>query len=143
MPLLRVALWLIVGVNIRLDYASRWTRMVWGGLPGTVQPFYPAQFLENDTPPILRRPDWPQSAFTLAAILIAEHARFSPAIAAQPMRTEQPRELFIDRADRPLIRYGCPNQPIHILHRLDLCSDDTHPNFTIPLGAISMAYNHL
>ena len=33
MSLLRVALRLIVGVNICVHHASRWTRMVWGGLP--------------------------------------------------------------------------------------------------------------
>jgi hypothetical protein len=59
MSLLWVAFRLILGVNICLDYASGWTRMVGSGLPGIVHQFHPAQFLENDAPPILRRPDWP------------------------------------------------------------------------------------
>ena len=75
MSLLRVALRLILGVNICLHHASRWTRMVWGSLPGAVHQFHAPQFFENDTTPILRRPDRPQSALTLAAILITEHSR--------------------------------------------------------------------
>src|SRR5262249_26697947 len=96
MSLLRVALRLILGVNLCLHHASRWTRMVWRGLPGTVHQFRAAQFLNNDTTPILRRPDRPQSALALAAILIAEHARLAQAIAAQPVRAKQPRKVFID-----------------------------------------------
>jgi hypothetical protein len=84
MPLLRVTLQLILGINIRVHDASRWTRMVWGGLPGAVHQFHPTQLLEHDATPILRRPDRPESAFALAPILIAEHARLAQAIAAQP-----------------------------------------------------------
>ncbi len=138
MSLLRVALRLIVGVNICVHHASRWTRMVWGGLPRIVQQFHLAQFLENDTTPVLRRPDRPQSALAFAAILVAEHTRLAHAIAAQPVRAKQPREIFIDGADRSLIRYRRPNQPVHVFHRLDLCLDDTHPSFTIPLVALSL-----
>jgi hypothetical protein len=47
MSILRVALRLIVGVNICLHHTSRWTRMIWSGLPGTVQQFHAAQFLET------------------------------------------------------------------------------------------------
>src|SRR5215472_3197915 len=79
--LLRVVLWVIFGINICLHHASRWTRMVRGGLPGTIQKFHLAQFLENNTTPIPRRPDRPQSALAFTAVLIAEHARLSPAIA--------------------------------------------------------------
>ena len=136
MSLLRVALRL--RRNICVHYASRWTRMVWGGLPGIVQQFHPAQFLENNTTPILRRPDRPQSALAFAAILIAEHARLAQAIAAQPVRAKQPRQIFIDGPDRSLIRYRRPNQPIHLLHGLNLRLNDTHPNFTIPLVALSL-----
>jgi hypothetical protein len=82
MSLLRVAVRLILCINIGLHHTSCGTRMVWGGLPGTVQQFHAAQFLENDTTPILRGPDWPQSALTLAAILIAEHPRLAYAIAS-------------------------------------------------------------
>jgi hypothetical protein len=137
MSLLRVALRLIFGVNICLHHASRWTRMVWGGLPGTVQQFYSAQLLENDTTPILGRTYRPQSTLALATILITEHARLSQTIAAQPMRIKQPRKLFVDRADRTLVRYRLPNQPVHVLHRLDLRRNDTHSTFTIPLVALS------
>jgi hypothetical protein len=111
--------------------------MVWSGFPGTLHQFYPAQFLENDATPVLRRPDRPQSAFALAAILIAEHARLPQAIAAQPVRAKQPREFLVDGSDRSSVRHRRPNQPVYVLHRLDLCFDDTHPNFTIPLVALS------
>ncbi len=36
-----------------------------------------------------------------------------------------------------LIRYRRPNQPVHLLYRLDSCLDDAHPTFTIPLTAAS------
>ena len=93
--------------------------------PGIVQQFHPAQFLEHDATPILRRPDRPQSAFALAAILIAEHARFAQTIAAQPVRAKQPRELLVDGSDRLPVRHRHPNQPVHVLHRLDLCLDNS------------------
>src|SRR5262249_10979530 len=48
MSLLWVALRLILGVHICVHHASRWTRVVWGGLPEIVQQLHPAQFLEND-----------------------------------------------------------------------------------------------
>ena len=137
MSLLRVALRLILGVNIGLYHSGRWRRMVRGGFPGTVQQFHPAQFLENDATPILRRPDRPQPALALAAILIAEHAWLAKPIAAQPVRTKQARQLFIDRADWLPVRYRRPNQLVHVLHGLDLRLDDTHPNFTIPPVALS------
>ena len=119
MSLLRSALRLILGVNICLDHASGWTRMVWGGPPGIVHQFHAAQFLENDATPILRRPDRPQSTFAFTAILIAEHAGLAPAIAAKPMWAKQPRKILVDGAARLLIRYRRPNQPVHVLHRLD------------------------
>jgi hypothetical protein len=103
MSLLRVALWLIFGVNIRLHHASRWTGMVWGSPPGVIQEFHPAQFLENNATPILWRPDRPQATLAFAAILIAEHARLSQAIASQPVRAKQPRQFLIDCGDRLLI----------------------------------------
>ena len=138
MSLLRVTLRLILCVNICLYHASCWTRMVGSSLPGTVYQFHAAQFLENDATPILRRSDRPQSAFALTAILIAEHARLAQAIAAQPVRAKQPREFFVDGADRPFILYCRPNQPVHLLDGLDLRFDNTHPNFTITLRALSL-----
>src|SRR5262245_42820856 len=135
MPLLRVALRLILSVDIGVHHASRWTRMVWGSPPKVTQQFDPPQFLENDATPILRRTDRPQSALAVAAILIDEYARLAQAIASQTVRAKQPREFLIDGGDRLLIRDCRPNQAVHILHRLDLCCDDTHRNFTIPARA--------
>src|SRR5215831_11814880 len=145
MSLLRVTLRLILGVNIRLHHTSRWTRMVWSGFPGTLQQFHAAQFLENDATPILRRPDRPQSALAFAAVLIAQYARLAQAIAAQAVRAEQPREFFVDGVNRSPILDRRPNQPVHLLHGLNLCLDDTHPNLTIPPLALclsaSIVYN--
>jgi hypothetical protein len=137
-PFLRVAFRLILGVNIRLHNASCWARMIWSGLPGIVQQFHPAQFLENDATPILWRPARPQSAFAFAAVLIAEHARLAQTIAAQTVRAKQPRKFLIDGSDRLFVRHRRPNQSVHFFHGLDLCLDDTHPNFTIPLTALSL-----
>ncbi len=39
-----------------------------------------------------------------------------------------------------LVGYRRPNQPVHVLHRLDLRLDDTHPNFTIPPEALSLSH---
>src|SRR5581483_3409099 len=47
------------------------------------------------------------------------------------MRAKQPRKFFIDSADRPLVGHRRPDQPVHLLHRLNLRFDDTHLNFTI------------
>src|SRR5215831_7453987 len=133
MSLLRVALRLILGVDICLHYTSCGARMVWGSLPGTVQQFDAAQFLENDATPILRRSERSQSALALAAILIAKHPTLPQAIAAQPVRAKQPRKVFIDGPDRSPILDRRPNQAVHLLYSLDLCPDYTHYNFTIPL----------
>src|SRR5215468_10818500 len=82
-PFCGVALRLILGIDICLHHASRWARVVRGGLPGVVHQLYPAQLLENHARPIFRRSDRPQSALTLASILITEHAWLAQAIAAQ------------------------------------------------------------
>jgi hypothetical protein len=132
MSLLRLALRLILGIDIRVNDASGRTRMIRSGLPGTVQQFHSAQFLENDATPIPRRPHRPQSAFTLPAILIAEHATFTGTIAAQPVRAKQAREILVNGSDRLLLRHRGPNQQVHVPYGLDLCLDDTPPNFTIP-----------
>lgn len=88
MSLLWVALRLILGVNIRIDDARRWTRMIGSGLPGTLQQFHPAQFLKDDATPILRRPDRPQSALAISTLLIAEYARLAQPIPAQSVRAK-------------------------------------------------------
>ena len=55
------------------------------------------------------------------------------------MRTEQPRSPLIDSLDRTFVRYRCPDQPINILNRLDVCSDETHLYFQITDGARVLA----
>jgi hypothetical protein len=131
MSLLRVALRLILGVNICFYHASRWTRTV-GGASRSRPPVPRGEFLENDTTPTLRRPDRLQSALTLAAILIAEHATLAQAIAAQPVRAKQPRKVFIDGLDGSLILDRLQISRYISSTGLDLCPDYTHRNFTIP-----------
>src|SRR5262249_21739875 len=130
---LRVACRLILRVNICLHHTSCWTRMVWGGLPGTVPQFYPAQFLENDATPVRRRPDRPQSALAVSAILIAEYARLAHTVAAQPVRTKQTVALLINGANWLPIRNRRPDQSVHVFHCLDFRFDEAHLTFTIPL----------
>ena len=72
MPLLWTALRLILGIDISIDDTSGWTRMIWRSLPRTIQQFHGAEFLQNDTPPILGRARESQTALALSAILIAE-----------------------------------------------------------------------
>lgn len=144
MSFLRITLWLILGVDIRFHHASRWTRVIWGGPPGIVYQFYPAQFLENDATPIICRTDRPQSALAVAAILIAEHPRLAEAIASQPVRAKQSREFLIGGGDRLPIRDRRPNQAVHVLNGLDLCCDDIHPKLhNTARGAIPMPINRL
>ncbi len=143
MPLLRITRRLILGVDIRFHDTSGWTGVVRGGLPRAAHEFYPPQFLENNATPILRRTNGPQTALALAAALITQDAKLPHPIAAKPMRAKQPREIFVDSADPLLIRYRRPNQPVHVLHRLDSCLDDAHPTFTIPLAAASPAYQFI
>jgi len=109
MSLLRVAIRLIFSVNIRVHHTSRWTRVVWGGLPGPIQQFHPTQFLKHNTTPILGRTYRPQPSLAFAPILITENARLAQTIATQTVRAKQPREIFVDCADRLPVYYRCPN----------------------------------
>lgn len=138
MPLLRITLRLIFGVDIRFHDTSSWAGVVRGGFPRAAHEFYPPQFLENDATPILRRTTRLQTALALAAALITQDAKLPQSIAAKPMRAKQPREIFVHGADRLLIRYRRPNQPVHVLNRLDIWLDDAHPIFTIPLATVSL-----
>jgi len=127
MSVLRVAFRLILGVNIGVHDASSWTGVIGRGLPRTVYQFHLPEFFENHATQIVRRPDRPQAALALAAILIAEPARLAQAIPTQPVRAKQPRKIFIDSADRLFIGNRRPKQAVHVFHRLDLCLNDTHP----------------
>jgi hypothetical protein len=73
-----------------------------------------------------------ESAFALSAILVAQHPKFSGTIAAQSVRTKQPKPLVIDGFYRFFVRYGRPDQPINILNSLDLCLDNAH---SLPIRA--------
>jgi hypothetical protein len=87
-PLLRITLRLILGVDIRFHDTSSWTSVVWGGSPRAAHEFYPLQFLEDYATPILRRTNRPQTALALAAALITEDAKLPQPITAKPMRAK-------------------------------------------------------
>src|SRR5215203_1168063 len=130
--MLRFALRLILGVDICVDDTTGRPGVIRRGFPRTAQQLYLPQLFENDATPILRRSHRAQTALALATVLIAQHARLAHAIPAQPVRAKQPRKVFIDSADRLLLRYRRPNQPVHVFDRLDLRLDDAHLTFKIP-----------
>src|SRR4051794_22602870 len=137
MSVLRVALRLILGVDICVHDTTGRPGGIRRSLPRTAQQLSLPQLFENDATPILRRPHRPQTALALATVLIAQHARLAHTIPAQPVRAQQPRKVFIDSADRLLLRYRGPDQPIHVFHRLDLRLDDAHLTFTIAPATLS------
>ena len=61
------------------------------------------------------------------------------------MRTKQSVALLVYGADRLSVRDRRPNQPIHLLHSLDLSFDNSHSIFTIAPAAatatVSTRYN--
>jgi hypothetical protein len=83
MSFLWIALGLILGVNIGLDDTTCRAGMIRRRLPRAVQQFHPAQFFKDNATPIFRRAHWRQTALTVAAILIAEHAGLAEAVTAQ------------------------------------------------------------
>jgi len=54
LPLLRIALRLILGIDIRFDHAGGRPRVVRRGFPGTLQQFHSPEFLQDDAAPIFR-----------------------------------------------------------------------------------------
>ena len=100
--------------------------MVGCGAPPVLQEFHPAELLERGATPVGRGTRRFQSALALAAILVAQHPKFSGTIPAQPVRAKQPKPLVIDGFYRLLVRYGRPDQPIDVLNSLDSCLDNTH-----------------
>ena len=100
--------------------------MVGCGAPFVLQEFHPAELLQRGATPVGRGARRFKSALALSAILVTQHPKFSGAIPTQSVRTKQPKPLVIDGFYRLFASYGTPDQPINILHRLDLCPDDTH-----------------
>ena len=98
MPLLRVALRLILGVNIRLHHKSRWTRMVWTLFEEPSISSTRRSFSKTTQPQFSGDPIGPNP------LSLSPPARLAEAIRSQPVRTKQPRALLIDGADRLLIR---------------------------------------
>jgi hypothetical protein len=89
--------------------------MVGRGAPRVLQEFHPAELLERGATPVGRGTQRFQSALALAAILVAQHPKFSGAIPAQSVRTKQPKPLVIDGFYRLPVRYRRPDQSINIL----------------------------
>src|SRR5262245_8307977 len=100
--------------------------MVGGRAPRVLHEFHPAELLQRGATPVGRGTRRFQSALTLSAILIAQHPKFPSSIAAQSVRTKQPKPLIIDGFYGLLARYSRPDQPINILNSLDPCLDNSH-----------------
>src|SRR5215469_10816182 len=100
--------------------------MIGCSAPRILQEFHPAELIESGATPVGRGTQRFESALALSAILVAQHAKFSRPIPAQPVRTKQPKPPVIDSFYRLFARHGRPDQPIHILNSLDSCLDDTH-----------------
>ncbi len=105
--------------------------------PGIFHQFHPAEFLQHNTTPVCRRTCWLQPALAFAAVLIAEDAKPSFPIPAQSVRTKQSMPLLVRGFDRLFVRHGSPNQPIDVLHCLDLRLHDTHVNKLNHVGRLS------
>ena len=69
-----------------------------------------------------------ESTQAFPTVLIAEYAKPSLSIPAQSVRAKQSKPPLIHRLDRLFVLHGSPDQPINLLHRLDLCLDDPHLN---------------
>ena len=111
--------------------------MVRRGFPRTLQQFHRPEFLQDDAAPIRWRAYGRQAALAFATVLIAEHATLAGLIAAQSMRTQQPRTFLLNRLHGLSVGYRRPNQPVDVFHRLNLRFNDTHFTFTIPLETLS------
>lgn len=66
---------------------------------------------------------------------------FSGPVPAQPVGTKQPKQPIKFGLYRLLARYGRPNQPINLFHRLDLCPDKPH-SFTVARLAFPPPQTH-
>jgi hypothetical protein len=69
-----------------------------------------------------------ESALAFAAVLVAQCAELPFPIAAQSVRTKQSMPALVVGFDWLFIRHGSPDQPINLLHRLDLRRDNPHLN---------------
>jgi hypothetical protein len=63
--------------------------------------------------------------FTFSAVLITEHPKLAFAVPPQPVRTEQPRKLFIRGANGPTIPNRSIDYAINSL-RLTACASTRH-----------------
>jgi hypothetical protein len=88
LSLLRIALWLILGIDVGLDHAGGRTRMVRRGFPRTFQQFHSPEFFQHDAAPVCRGTYRFQPTLTFAAILVAEYARLAYPITAQSVGTK-------------------------------------------------------
>src|SRR5262249_56838438 len=102
--------------------------MIWGWAPGPFHYFLPAEFLQRHTTPVCRRARRLESALAIAAVLVAQYAELPFPIAAQSVRAKQSMPALVVGFDRLFVRHGSPDQPINLLHRLDLRLDDPHLN---------------
>jgi hypothetical protein len=89
MSLLRITLWLIVGVDIHIDYAESGPGVIRRRSPLTAQQFDLTQFFQRSASPVCLRSRRIQTALAFAAVLITEYSQLALAITSQPVWTEQ------------------------------------------------------
>ena len=88
MSLLRITLWLIVGVDIHIDYAESGPGVIRRRSPLTAQQFDLTQFFQRSASPVCPRSRRIQTALAFAAVLITEYSQLALAITSQPVWTE-------------------------------------------------------
>jgi hypothetical protein len=98
---LRVALRIVFGIDIGIDYAGGGARVVRGCPPRTVEQFDSTQLLQGNTAPVGRRSRRLETAFALAAVLITEDSKPALPVPPQPVWTEQARMFVINSRNRP------------------------------------------
>ncbi len=62
--------------------------MIRRSAPHVIDQLYPAEFFQHNTTPVCRRTDRLESALAVTAVLVAQHAKPSFPIPAQPVRAE-------------------------------------------------------
>jgi hypothetical protein len=95
MPLLRISLRIILGVNISIGDARGGAGMIRRGAPQAFQKLYCAKFLNCDAAPVGRRTYRLQTTLALPAVLIAQNPQLSLSISPQSVRAKQSMPMLV------------------------------------------------
>ncbi len=100
--------------------------MIRRGLPRAVDQLHAAKLFERETSPVLVRSRVCEPALACSAVLIAKNSQLALAIPAEPMWTKLPNAPCVKGLHRLFGRHRSPDQAIDVVHRLDVCSNDSH-----------------